>query len=228
MVNFVAVCLLISTTVANADLFGDEVPCLTEPECDERRQELGYSTFYVDDYPSKGCFIKGKNAFFSEGTEAEMSTTSLPGQQERLWCTATSLAKSASLTSNVCTTEEACDAKRKELGFTAFYVDSAYPTKGCFYKNDKAFFGTGGTDFDMATEDLPGIQERIWCDGMSTDDDNLEAIDLELEAGDGNRNGAVDGVEDGDVSSSWSLVTSAFTAIITTTATAFVIFGNGV
>mmetsp|Transcript_26363 Transcript_26363/g.55240 ORF Transcript_26363/g.55240 Transcript_26363/m.55240 type:complete len:235 (-) Transcript_26363:28-732(-) len=228
MINFAALGLLISTSVVNADLFGDEVPCLTETECDQRRQELGFSTFYVDDYPSKGCFIKGKNAFFSEGTEADMSTSSLPGQQERLWCTATSMAKSALVTNNVCYTEEACDAKRKELGFTTFYVDSTYPTKGCFYKNDKAFFGTGGTEAAMATEDLPGIQQRIWCDVVGTDDDNLEAIDLELEAGDGSRNGAVDGVDDRDVSSSWSYGTSAINAIIAVTVTAFAVYGNGI
>ncbi|KAL7554205.1 hypothetical protein ACHAWF_017704 [Thalassiosira exigua] len=62
-----------------------ETPCLTEEDCEAKSQELGY-TFAVGDYQSKGCFFKNQQAFFSPGTEEEMSAANLTGVRERLWC----------------------------------------------------------------------------------------------------------------------------------------------
>lgn len=61
-------------------------PCVTANECEAKAEELGIVDFYVGDFPSKGCFTKNNKAFFSEGTEEEMSSTGLDGQQKRIWC----------------------------------------------------------------------------------------------------------------------------------------------
>lgn len=160
----------------------EEVPCMTREECDVRRQELGFSSFYVDaSYPSKGCFSKNDKAFFGlGGTDEEMGKADLPGLQERIWCERSVEAipelegfptSSPPATGgggdeeSVCLTEEECNARRKELGFKSFYVDASYPSKGCFSKNDKAFFGEGGTVEQMSDPGLAGLQQRIWCRG---------------------------------------------------------------
>jgi hypothetical protein len=49
-----------------------------------------------------------------------------------------------------------------------FFVGE-YPDKGCFLKNVHGYFGTGGTDEEMAVAELSGIRERIWCD-METEE----------------------------------------------------------
>jgi len=162
----------------------EEVPCMTREECAVRRQELGFSSFYVDaSYPSKGCFSKNDKAFFGlGGTDEEMGEADLPGLQERIWCErlvkgipeledVPTLSPTASdgdgEGESVCLTEEECNARRKELGFKTFYVDASYPSKGCFSKNDRAFFGEGGTVEQMSDPDLAGVQQRIWCQGGS-------------------------------------------------------------
>ena len=63
-------------------------PCLTADECREKFLSLntgGY--FYVIERPYKGCMMKNANGYFaSGGTVEQMSTTYLPGIQERIWC----------------------------------------------------------------------------------------------------------------------------------------------
>ncbi len=63
-------------------------PCLTADECREKFFSLntgGY--FYVIDRPYKGCMMKNANGYFAMGgTVEQMSTTYLPGIQERIWC----------------------------------------------------------------------------------------------------------------------------------------------
>ena len=63
-------------------------PCLTADECREKFLSMntgGY--FYVIDRPFKGCMLKNANGYFaSGGTLEQMSTTDLPGIQERIWC----------------------------------------------------------------------------------------------------------------------------------------------
>lgn len=61
-----------------------------------------------------------------------------------------------------------------------FYMSGDYQTKGCYYKNDKAFFSPG-TEDQMTTTDLPGIQKRIWCDGADSDEKRFGAIDTETQ-----------------------------------------------
>ena len=39
-----------------------------------------------------------------------------------------------------------------------------HPTKGCFTKNDRVFFGTGGSTENEETTNLPGERKRLWCD----------------------------------------------------------------
>jgi hypothetical protein len=71
---------------------GTPTPCLTADEC--RDQFLSLNTggyFYVIDRPYKGCMMKNGNGYFaSGGTVEQMSTTYLPGVQERIWCGETS------------------------------------------------------------------------------------------------------------------------------------------
>jgi hypothetical protein len=63
-----------------------------------------------------------------------------------------------------CFTEELCLQKFLSMNTGGtFYVDD-FPSKGCFLKNGNGFFGTGGTDEEMAEVVLTGILERIWCD----------------------------------------------------------------
>mmetsp|Transcript_2783 Transcript_2783/g.5924 ORF Transcript_2783/g.5924 Transcript_2783/m.5924 type:complete len:168 (+) Transcript_2783:148-651(+) len=89
----------------------------------------------------------------------------------------------ASAANNPCLTQEACDAARQEMGIETFYIDELtlyideFPTKGCFGKNDKAFFSIG-TEDEMSVDELPGVQERIWCDGGDSNDSiNLFDVD---------------------------------------------------
>mmetsp|Transcript_24811 Transcript_24811/g.55595 ORF Transcript_24811/g.55595 Transcript_24811/m.55595 type:complete len:492 (+) Transcript_24811:256-1731(+) len=61
--------------------------CLTERQCDDRRQELGISVYRVGtNYPSKGCFKKGPVAYFGIGGSVSEMSTELPGARERIQC----------------------------------------------------------------------------------------------------------------------------------------------
>ena len=73
--------------------------------------------------------------------------------------------------SNTCLTEAQCDKQRKKMGFVneRYFVSSDLHHHGCFYKNNNAFFGQGGTAAQKAIADLPGIQTRIWCDDWNDD-----------------------------------------------------------
>jgi len=85
-------------------------------------------------------------------------------------------ADSHNVPAKTCLTEAQCDAARKKMGIKHLYVN-AYHHHGCFRKNDKAFWGTGGTAAQMGTTDLSGIQERIWCDDDEWGDDGHELGD---------------------------------------------------
>mmetsp|Transcript_2784 Transcript_2784/g.5925 ORF Transcript_2784/g.5925 Transcript_2784/m.5925 type:complete len:158 (+) Transcript_2784:148-621(+) len=61
-------------------------PCLTQEACEGARQKMGIESFYIDEYPTKGCFAKNGKAFFSVGTDDEMSVDELSGVQKRIWC----------------------------------------------------------------------------------------------------------------------------------------------
>ena len=80
--------------------------------------------------------------------------------------------------SNVpCLTADECDDKRKKMGITGgLYINEDYSTKGCYSKNDNAFFSLG-TEDEMITVDLPGILARIWCDSDAADSNELQRVD---------------------------------------------------
>mmetsp|Transcript_22333 Transcript_22333/g.39359 ORF Transcript_22333/g.39359 Transcript_22333/m.39359 type:complete len:984 (-) Transcript_22333:201-3152(-) len=74
-----------------------DIACLTEEDCDEKRQEMGIETLYSDaNYVTKGCFTKNGKSFFSTGSIDDMSEADLPGIQERIWCS-----KEGTSTSNI-------------------------------------------------------------------------------------------------------------------------------
>lgn len=61
-----------------------------------------------------------------------------------------------------CLTQRKCDARRQQLRLAQFSVGD-YPTKGCFYKRGRPYFGRGGSQEDRSVVSLPGEQKRIWC-----------------------------------------------------------------
>ena len=70
--------------------------CLTKDECTAAANALGVGSVVEGVYPSKGCFSKGGRVFFSEGSIEDMSTTELPGMQERIICDGSGTNKIAS------------------------------------------------------------------------------------------------------------------------------------
>jgi hypothetical protein len=66
-----------------------------------------------------------------------------------------------------CIAQDECDESRSELGIDKFLVGT-YPTKGCFAKNDVAYWSGGGSAEEVSRGDLPGEQERIWCGDSSS------------------------------------------------------------
>ncbi|KAL9181127.1 hypothetical protein ACHAXT_009932 [Thalassiosira profunda] len=64
----------------------------------------------------------------------------------------------------VCLATDACQDQFARLGLTGyFYAGDDYPEKGCFLKNNNLYFGTNGTEAEMAKAELPGVRERVWC-----------------------------------------------------------------
>jgi hypothetical protein len=146
--------------------------CTTKEQCDARRSELGIANFFSGTFPTKGCFSKdgnnGVTAYWSDGgSEEDMSNTALPALQRRITCDEVVVDADG----DVCTTQEQCDKKRLDLGIETF-VAGIFPTKGCFSKAGSngvvAYWSDGGTSEEMSTIDLPGVQERIACEGTST------------------------------------------------------------
>ena len=156
--------------------------CLTRAECDNHRQELGFDRLHVGNFPTKGCFSKGGNAYFGlGGSDYDRSESPLSGEMERIWCNAsdsqptTKKTTKAAFTNDsndsfssfqlqiTCLTQKECDMKRQELGFTKILTGN-YHIKGCFSKGDTAYFGMGGTSEQKSESPLSGLKERIWCD----------------------------------------------------------------
>ena len=69
---------------------------------------------------------------------------------------------------DACTTQYQCDQKRSELGIATF-VPGTFPTNGCFSKMGVnglvAYWSDGGGTEEISRAELPGIPERITCDG---------------------------------------------------------------
>jgi len=76
------------------------------------------------------------------------------------------LGSGSSIPSKTCLTESQCNKQRIKMGIpdVHYYINN-FHHHGCFEKNNKVFWGRGGSDADKATSPLPGIQERVWCDG---------------------------------------------------------------
>lgn len=178
-------------TTEEAELYAGTT-CMDEAMCDERRKEMGLGQLYAGNYRTKGCFTKEGSgiAFWGRnGSVKDKFDDDLPGEQRRITCettattttttkpaaastttattkpavTTTTTAGAAPLGKVACETREECDRKRSEMGVASFYADD-YRTKGCFIKNGIAFWGSGGSPEEMATIELTGAQERLWCD----------------------------------------------------------------
>jgi hypothetical protein len=86
LLNFATIAVSIIAASSTFQTARAASACVTADECQAKAEALGLADFYVGDYPTKGCFRKNSKAFFSEGTEEEMSTTGLDGEQKRIWC----------------------------------------------------------------------------------------------------------------------------------------------
>jgi len=160
-----------STTAQRTLTEMERTACLTEEECDAIRQSRDIGSFVAGEFPSKGCFAKNGIVYWGRGGSMEdISESDLPGVQERIWCEKVLNDGNnngdgdgdAGETTTACTTSSECDEKRLEMGLTKF-VPGDYPSKGCFSKNEIAYWSDGSVE-DISVADLPGVQERIWCD----------------------------------------------------------------
>ena len=150
--------------------------CLTEEDCFAASLELSM-ILSVGQYPTKGCFSKGSNVYFSLGTKEEMSNLDLPKAQTRVWCRTDQKDPPMNLPTEgstfeqrevACLTEKDCLAASIEMGIDIFLPSASYQTKGCYTKNGKAFFSPG-SKAEMSTTQLVGVQERIWCKDRESD-----------------------------------------------------------
>jgi len=61
--------------------------CTSEDDCVAAAADMGVTDVIVGDFPTKGCFKKNDRVFFSGSDYVrDMSTTDLPGIQERVYC----------------------------------------------------------------------------------------------------------------------------------------------
>jgi len=73
----------------------------------------------------------------------------------------------------ICQSEAACRTKFNTLNTGGlFYVDVKDGQFGCVLKGSNGFWNTGGTIEEQSTDELPGSQERLFCN----DDDNDEVV----------------------------------------------------
>jgi hypothetical protein len=88
------------------------------------------------------------------------------GRKEKISASA-SLATEPEIPWWACIDQDVCFQQAEQLG----YADEDFRAGdysyaglyGCFRKNTKVYWGTGGTDAQMITTEFPGAQERIWC-----------------------------------------------------------------
>ena len=65
----------------------------------------------------------------------------------------------------VCMTKEDCVTAAAKMGMQVLEGD--FPSKGCFMKNDMAFWSEGSTS-QISVVGLPGVQMRIFCESETT------------------------------------------------------------
>jgi len=145
----------------------NSVACLTYQQCKAKHESMNDGgTFYMNDFPTKGCFSKTTNKhiyFGTGGSVEEMTKDDLPGVQERVRCDAPKPEPPSDI---ACLTYQQCKAKHESMDNGGTFYMRDFPTKGCFRKttNNHMYFGTGGTSEEMTNDDLPGVQERVRCD----------------------------------------------------------------
>ncbi|KAL3817799.1 hypothetical protein ACHAXA_005832 [Cyclostephanos tholiformis] len=77
-------------------------PCTTEKQCQNRYEDmynvgqLNGSFYAGEDYPIKGCFIKGEHVFFGAGGTPDEMAETLSGQTVRIMCMKTTRVPSSS------------------------------------------------------------------------------------------------------------------------------------
>jgi len=144
-----------------------DTACLVEEDCAAAASRMGME-FSSGLFSTSGCFSKKNKAYFSPGTEDEMTKAALPGVQERIYCDGAEANARPDPEPEItlCLTESECDEARKEGGMDKF-LSGDFPTHGCFKKSGKAYWGGGGSSEEISKEDLPGAQERIYCRGVS-------------------------------------------------------------
>jgi len=87
--SIILICLTAAAmNAATASKPQDDITCLTAESCNSKRlkMELTGGFYTGDDFPTKGCYYKNENVFFSPGTQEEMSTSDLLGLRVRIWC----------------------------------------------------------------------------------------------------------------------------------------------
>ena len=68
----------------------------------------------------------------------------------------------------ICTTANECRQQRNKEGITYFEVGNYNGPYGCFKQNGKAYWGKGGTDYQISKK-LNGDYNRFYCDDHGDD-----------------------------------------------------------
>jgi len=65
-----------------------------------------------------------------------------------------------------CLAREDCSKQSQALSIIGVsnFFDGNYAVSGCYYKDNTAYFGTGGSIESMSETSLPGGNRRIWCE----------------------------------------------------------------
>ena len=75
------ICLNSTALIESTSIPSNAVACHTIEKCEEKYRTIKPNgNFYVSEYQTKGCFIKGEHGFFGTGgTAEEMEESDLPG-----------------------------------------------------------------------------------------------------------------------------------------------------
>lgn len=64
-----------------------------------------------------------------------------------------------------CSSPDECNKARKQKGIKRMFVGENFPSYGCFFKGNTAFFGLGFTSKEQIEDvDLPGYRQRLMCE----------------------------------------------------------------
>jgi len=84
--------------------------CTTQDECVAAAAEMGVTDVIAGDFPTKGCFKKKDNVFWSPSdVYKDISNTDLPGMQERIYCGVDNVDASTTTTPTSPTTDAVTD-----------------------------------------------------------------------------------------------------------------------